>query len=296
MIWLVGNKGMLGSELSQLLSQKKQESVDFDFFESDKEVDITDMNSLEAFSKDKPIQWIVNTAAYTNVDAAEDEVEKAYEINANAVKNLALLSKKIKARLLHISTDYVFSGDGKSPLTEDEKTNPQSIYGKSKLQGEKLLLQEAPESIIIRTSWLYGRFGKNFVSTMLQLMREKDALSIVSDQIGSPTWAKDLAEAIFAILSSQNAPKGIYHYSGLEETSWYDFAHEIYALGKKTGFLKKEVTIKKILTKDYPTKAKRPLYSYLDKEKIQKTFALHIPSWKQSLEIFFEEFIQDENI
>lgn len=296
MIWLIGSKGMLGSELSHLLTKNKETTKDFDYIESDKEVDISDMNSLVVFSNGKKIQWIVNVAAYTNVDAAEDEVEKAYALNASGAKNLALLSKKINARLLHISTDYVFSGDGNTPLTEDEKPNPQSIYGKSKLEGENYILQEAPESIIIRTAWLYGRFGKNFVSTMLKLMQEKDELSVVFDQFGSPTWAKDLADAIIIILSSHNAPEGIYHYSGLEVTSWYDFAKEIYALGRKTDFLKKDTTIKKILTKDYPTKAKRPLYSYLSKDKIQKTFALHIPSWKESLGNFFEEFIKGEKI
>lgn len=291
MIWLIGNQGMLGKELSDVLSKNNIE-----FTGTDCEIDITSFQALEAFTHGKKIEWIINCAAYTAVDKAEDEIELCTLLNVQGPENIARIAQKIGASLIHISTDYVFDGRATSPYSETDTLNPTGIYGKTKAEGEKKIRSILDNHIIIRTAWLYGKHGQNFVSTMLQLMRENDALSIVSDQIGSPTWAKDLAKAIFAILSSQNAPKGIYHYSGLEETSWYDFAHEIYALGTKTGFLKKEVAIKKILTKDYPTKAKRPLYSYLDKDKIQKTFALHIPSWKQSLEDFFKEFIQNENI
>jgi len=294
LIWIIGARGMLGTEILEMLK-----SISVPFIATDKEISITDYDSLFQFARNRSIKSIVNCAAYTAVDKAEDEVELCTAINVDGVENIAKVGKQIGATVIHISTDYVFSGEpiienGKPrPYLEDDPTYPTSIYGKTKLEGEKRLLSIFPESIIIRTSWLYGEHGNNFVYTMLKLMNERKEISVVSDQFGSPTWTYDLAKAILQMInmSKDKPPIGIYHYSNEGEISWYDFAVEIYRLGREYEILKEECNIKPIKTEDYPTKAKRPKYSVLSKEKI-KSLGVEVPFWKDSLRNFISSISQ----
>lgn len=223
---------------------------------------------------------IINCAAYTAVDKAEDpaEKEKLYQVNAEAVKELAVCSRKAGCRLLHISTDYVFNGNGTRPYREDDKTDPVNEYGASKLKGEEYLLKENAEGIIVRTSWVYAREGRNFLNTMLRLMKEKDKISVVDDQRGTPTSAMDLAQVMLGMLAAGQWHPGIYHYSNAGETTWFGFAKEIQRL---SGI---DCRIEPITTAQFPTPAKRPAYSVLDKTKISRVFGLMIPDWKESLQ------------
>lgn len=291
MIWLIGNKGMLGTEIERQLKLS-----DFSFIGSDREVDITDMAALENFASTSPenISWIINCSAYTAVDKAEDEVELARLLNETGVKNIATVAKKIGSRMIHISTDYVFDGNGSSPYKEDDKISPLGVYGVTKAGGEKAAMDVLPELYIIRTAWLYGYDGKNFVYTMLRLMNTKDEFSVVNDQYGSPTFAGDLAYSILRLLIcsglnevSKNAPEyGIYHCTDLGEITWFDFATEIYNIGKEKNKVTKDCIVKPCTTDEYPTKTKRPAYSVLCKDKIQKALDMELPNWKESLRAF----------
>lgn len=296
MIWLVGNKGMLGTELELILRENQ-----IDLVGTDKEISITDYDMLKVFSDDlmsksKKLSWIINCAAYTMVDKAEDETEECYGINVLGPKNLALLACTLDVSLLHISTDYVFSGDTNCPYTEESPRSPICVYGSSKAEGEEVILAICKRSLIIRTAWLYGRYGRNFVYTMLKLMNEREEVGVVEDQRGSPTWTKDLAKAIAKIILSENIPYGIYHYTNEGECSWFEFAQKIYELGKELGLVKRDSKIKAIKTCDYKTKAKRPLYSVLSKEKIKHVFNLEIPHWEYSLNLFLQEIAKDGQV
>ena len=222
-------------------------------------------------------QYLINCAAYTAVDRAEQEKDLAFQVNAEAVGVLAAICKENHTKFIHISTDYVFDGTATAPYKEDSLTNPQSVYGASKLEGEKQALQFNPAAIIIRTSWVYSEYGKNFVKTMLKLLSEKDEISVVNDQVGSPTYAADLAEAIMQIISAPLWQAGIYNYSNEGIISWYDFAVAIKELIGST------CRINPIPTSQYPTAAKRPAYSVLDKSKIKQAFKIELKDWKQSL-------------
>ncbi|MCF6367185.1 MAG: dTDP-4-dehydrorhamnose reductase [Bacteroidales bacterium] len=277
-ILVTGSDGQLGSELKKISS----EFIDFTFLFTDvSDLDITDINALENYFANYKVDFIINCAAYTNVDKAETDKENADKINATAVQNLAFFSNKYKVPLIHISTDYVFDGISKIPYKETDNTNPQSAYGKTKLKGEKFA-KEAYKHIIIRTSWLYSSFGNNFVRTMLRLGKEKDEINVVSDQIGSPAYAKDLANVILSIINKSdrnidNFKTGIYHFSNEGSCSWYEFAKEI--------FKQKKINCKvnPIGSSEYPTPTKRPEYSLLDKSKIKETFKINIRYWKDSL-------------
>jgi dTDP-4-dehydrorhamnose reductase len=274
-ILVTGSNGQVGSEL-QALSKK----YPYNFFFSDKDsVDITDKKCLEEFIKLHSIDTIVNPAAYTNVDKAEENTEDADKINHIGVRNLAELSKLYTLKLIHISTDYVFDGTNHKPYSETDTAHPTSVYGDTKLKGENALIEINPQnSVIIRTSWVYSSFGANFVKTMLRLGKERDSLGVIYDQIGTPTYAKDLAQAILDILPNiQNSKVEIYHYSNEGVLSWYDFAKEIMKMAKI------ECQINPIESKEYPTPVKRPHYSLLNKTKIKKTFEIEIPYWKDSL-------------
>jgi dTDP-4-dehydrorhamnose reductase len=231
------------------------------------------------------LHYCINCAAYTAVDKAESEKELAFSVNAGAPGILAKVCKKNNTKLVHISTDYVFNGASTVPYKEEYPTDPQSVYGASKLEGERKIIQTNPDSIIIRTSWVYSAFGKNFVKTMLKLMKEKQEISIVNDQIGSPTYAADLAEVIMQIIgksSIHHSPlttHGIYNYSNNGVISWYDFA---IAIKELTG---SHCKINPIPTSQYPTPAKRPAYSVLDKTKIQQAFGIKLKDWKESLAV-----------
>jgi len=278
-ILVTGSNGQLGSEL-QVLSNEHFE-YNFTFTER-KELDLTSSTSIENFFKEKHFDVIINCAAYTAVDKAESDEEIAYAINHKAVKTLAQIAKEKNISLIHISTDYVFDGSNFKPYTEDEPTNPQSIYGSSKLAGEEALQSINPKnSLIIRTSWVYSSFGNNFVKTMLRLGKEREELGVIFDQVGTPTYARDLAQAILDIIQNsksniQNSVE-IYHYSNEGVCSWYDFAIAIFEMQSITCH------VNPIETKAYPTPAKRPHYSLLNKAKIKENYTLTIPYWRDSL-------------
>ena len=277
-VLITGADGQLGNEMRHLFESYSQ----FEFFPTDiAELDLCNKQAIDNFIIANEIDYIVNCAAYTAVDKAEDEIDLCYKINRDAVENLAKAASG-KAKVIHVSTDYVFNGQGKKPYKETEPTNPQSVYGKSKQEGEAVLLKNCKESIIIRTAWLYSSFGNNFVKTMICLGQERDSLNVVADQTGTPTYAADLAKAIMDIIVfdeiNQLFPAGIYHYSNEGICTWYDFALKIHELAGITT-----CKVNPITTGQYPTKAKRPMYSVLDKTKIQETFGLEIPEWERSL-------------
>jgi len=292
MIWLIGNRGMLGSDVEKLLKNKK-----FEYIATDVEIDITRYGVLKEYVEDKNIEWIINCAAYTAVDKAEDERELAYKINATGAENLARICKDIGSKLIHISTDYVFDGQKDGAYTEDDIPNPINVYGKSKLEGEGRIKSILKNYYILRTSWLYGKNGNNFVHTMIRLFNQKDEIGVVSDQWGTPTYTKDLSNVILRIVELDNNAFGIYHFSnaGVRAESdknvevgitWYDFAEKIYRVSKECGIINSDVKIRPIKTEDYPTKAKRPQNSLLSKEKIKKTFDMEIRSWQEALKDF----------
>jgi len=286
MIWLIGNKGMLGNDVEKLLKERG-----FNYWASDNEVDIGDYKALEKFGKDKKIKWVINCAGYTKVDKAEEEVDEAFRINKDGVRNIALFSAKRQIRLIHISTDYVFNGrqeGGAVTYEEDDKTNPINIYGKSKLAGEEDIKNILERYFIIRTAWLYGLQGNNFVYTMLRLFKERDVVKVVEDQWGSPTYTADLAGAILKIIEDNSVSYGIYHFTNEGVTNWYEFAREIYRKSKKLGIIdsNKEVEIRGIETKEYPTPAQRPKCSWLSKEKIKRELNLDIRNWEDALTDF----------
>ena len=285
MIWLIGNKGMLGNDVEKLLKERG-----LTYWGSDKEVDISDYKALEKFGKDKKIKWVINCAGYTKVDKAEEEIDEAFRINKDGVRNIALFSAKRQIRLIHISTDYVFDGMCKVPFVyrEGDKTNPINIYGKSKLAGEEEIKKILREYFIIRTAWLYGLKGNNFIYTMLRLFKERDMVKVVEDQWGSPTYTVGLTKTILKIIEDDSVSYGIYHFTNEGMTSWYEFARTIYKKAKRLGLIEdnKKVEIQSIKTEDYPTTVKRPKYSVLSREKIKKEFDLKIRKWDEALEDF----------
>ena len=283
MVWLIGCKGMLGTEIARQLKNSN-----IDYIGTDIDVDITKLEVLEDFANKNPkIDWIINCSAYTAVDKAEDDKDFANLLNNIGPKNISSVAKKINAKMIHISTDYVFDGTGNIPYTEDMDVKPIGVYGQTKADGEKSVIDSGCEYYIFRTAWLYGYDGKNFVYTMLKLMESKQELSVVSDQKGTPTFAGDLANCVIKTITSKNQiPCGIYHCTDLGEITWYDFACEIYKQGKATGKLSNECKINPCSTDEFPTKAKRPAYSVLSKEKIQQVLGITLPMWNESLNVF----------
>ena len=284
-ILVTGAYGQLGSELKEI--SPNFPGWEFLFTDADT-LDITDETAVGRYIEKHKPGFVVNCAAYTSVDKAETETQLALKINAVAPGNLARASKAHKAGFIHISTDYVFDGLSSFPYREIDKVNPQGAYGKTKLAGEHQVKGANADSIIIRTSWLYSAYGNNFVKTMLTLGQERESLNIVFDQVGTPTYAADLAAAIVEIIKSGEAgnrkvPPGIYHYSNEGVTSWYDFAKTIFELAELP------VKVFPIESKDYPSPAKRPHYSILNKSKIKTTFNIEIPYWKDSLKVCLEK-------
>jgi len=286
-ILVTGANGQLGSELKSIYNNsnrtfKKPVSIEFTDIET---LDLSNTIFLKKFLDDHSFDFIINCAAYTNVDLAETEKEKAFEINANCVKSIVEYIKGKNTKLIHISTDYVFDGESHIPYTEDILTNPQSVYGKSKLEGEKYALTHT-NSLVIRTSWLYSSYGKNFAKTIYKLCKEREELNVVFDQIGTPTYATDLAKAILQIINESITENrfipGIYHYSNEGVCSWYDFAQAIASKAYS------KCKINPIISKEYPTPAKRPFYSVLNKSKIKSVYQISIPHWQKSLNDFFE--------
>ncbi|MEO6820053.1 MAG: dTDP-4-dehydrorhamnose reductase [Ginsengibacter sp.] len=276
-ILVTGANGQLASEIKEI-------SVLFPFyqffFESRQELPINDERKLKMFFEKQQIDFCINCAAYTAVDKAEAEEEKAFEINADAVEKLSEICKAHQSKFIHVSTDYVYDGTQEIPLKEENSVAPLNIYGQSKLRGEELALKKNPETLIIRTSWVYSSFGNNFVKTMLRLLTEKDAINVVSDQVGSPTYAADLASVIMYLIEKiekGNNFSGIYNYCNEGITNWYEFAKAI----KETAGL--DCIINSVPTSAYKTAAQRPLYSVLNTEKIQEILEEKIPNWKDSL-------------
>ncbi|MDP2791066.1 MAG: dTDP-4-dehydrorhamnose reductase [Rectinemataceae bacterium] len=288
MIWIVGNKGMLGSELS-LAAQ----AAGLPHVGSDREVNILDTASLRDFVRLHSPDWIVNCAAYTSVDKAEDEPEICRRLNVEGPANLGRVAAETGASILHLSTDYVFSGDASEAYREEDAIGPTGVYGHTKAEGEAALRATCPSAVILRTAWLYGKFGPNFVYTMLRLMRQKERIGVVADQRGSPTWTRDLVKAILAIILSPQHRYGIYHYTGKGETTWWEFAQAIRDEGLKTGLLTRPCEIRALTTAEYPTKARRPAYSVLSKEKIARDYGIVPPDWSTSLADFVRELSRD---
>ena len=273
-ILVTGANGQLGSEVRKLSGNYPYNFV----FTNSNELNFLNLNSIKSSLNLIKPNIIINCAAYTSVDNAEKELFLSDTINHRAINLIAEWTSENNCKLIHISTDYVFDGTSKIPLTELATTKPINVYGKTKLLGEKACLKNNPNTIIIRTSWLYSSFGVNFVKTILALMKDKDSLNIINDQIGSPTYAADLANAIFVIINNDKWIPGIYNYSNEGEISWYQFANSIKELtGLKTH-------INSILSEEFSTTAKRPKYSLLDKTKIKKTFKIEVPPHKISLE------------
>ncbi|WP_179009469.1 dTDP-4-dehydrorhamnose reductase [Winogradskyella forsetii] len=258
------------------------------FFKSSSELDITNFEEVGSVFGLEQFDYCINCAAYTNVDEAETEQELAFNINKLGAENLAQACVKYSVTLIHVSTDFVFDGMLPEPYKEDSKKNPLGVYGRTKLEGEKVIIATLKNHFILRTSWLYSEYGNNFLKTMLRLARERDEISVVDDQIGSPTYAVDLAKVLLRIVESKSSSYGIYHYSNKGAISWYDFAEEIFRLSEST------IRLNKIKTKDYPTKANRPKYSVLDTSKIEETLGVKISKWNESLESAFY-FLEKQN-
>ena len=290
-ILITGANGQLGNEMRVLSAQYTQHTY---YFTDIAELDITSREAVSQFVKDNAIDIIVNCAAYTNVDKAEIDEDMAHKINALAVENLGLSG----ARVIHISTDYVFSGEACVPYSETDPVAPRTAYGRTKREGEVLLQAVCPESIIIRTAWLYSTFGNNFVKTMLRLGQERESLGVVFDQIGSPTYAADLAVAIFAAINAPVWQAGVYHFTNEGVCSWYDFTHEIFA--RAQSLLNKEAAekvaacqLRSILSSEYQYQTPRPHYSVLNKAKIKRTFGIAIPHWTDALQVCLEKLLKE---
>lgn len=273
-VLVTGANGQLGKSIKRISPNFKE--LKFVFTDVD-ELDITNSKEVNTHFASNKIEYCINCAAYTAVDKAEEEFDKAFLINATAVKNLAEACQKTGVVLIHISTDFVFDGTKSTPYTEEDTPNPISVYGKSKLKGEEYIQETLDSYFIVRTSWLYSEYGNNFVKTMLRLAETRKQISVVNDQVGSPTYAGDLAEFILKIISSESTAYGLYHYSNLGQISWYDFAVEIFKQNNKT------VRVVPIPTTAYPTAAKRPAFSVMDLSRVKTTFGSRITLWRQSV-------------
>lgn len=283
-ILVTGANGQLGQAIRQLVAEDS--SFHFIFTDVDT-LDICNKSAVLSFLQMHFIHAIINVAAYTAVDRAEAEEETAYRINCEAVRNLAEAAKETGCKLIHISTDYVFDGTQYRPYIETDITCPVSAYGRSKLAGENVLQETSIEAIIIRTSWLYSAFGANFLKTMLRLGKEREEIGVIFDQVGTPTYAGDLAKALFVILEKGREGifhPGIYHFSNEGVCSWYDFSSKIMEIAGLS------CRVKPIETKEYPTPAQRPFYSVLNKAKIKETYGLLIPHWEESLKSCIHTF------
>jgi dTDP-4-dehydrorhamnose reductase len=284
-VLITGSNGQLGSEIKELAANYKK----IDFFCKDlPDLDICNFNLLQSFITENNINAVINCAAYTAVDKAEEDAEIAERVNSMGVSNLVNALDKVNGKLIHISTDYVFDGDHFSPYKESDPVNPIGVYGETKRAGELAVINSDIDSIVIRTSWLYSSYGNNFVKTMLRLGNEKENLGVIFDQVGTPTYARDLAKTCLEILAGANSVKiskdgNLYHYSNEGVASWYDFAISIMELGGEN------CKVKPIQTKDYPTLAKRPQYSVLNKFKIKTDFKIEIPYWRDSLKDCIEK-------
>ncbi len=287
-VLIIGREGQLGSSFFDYASNKGPLNLTFSSVD---DLDLTSEASIKAFFANKSFDFIVNCAAYTAVDKAESDVEKTFLLNATALTHIGTAAASMGAKVIHISTDYVFNGQHFKPMRPEDEPDPLSVYGKSKLQGEKNLLLTNPQSMIIRTAWLYSKYGQNFVKTMLKLGDDCDQISVVSDQIGSPCYAADLAGAILEILEGIHSGKhpfspGIFHYANEGVCSWYDFALAIFHASGKA------CSVNPVGSEAFPRPAPRPFYSVMDKTKIKKTYGIKIAHWRISLEKCLSEMNQ----
>ena len=282
-ILITGANGQLGNSLRDLATDFQDQ---YNFYYTDvAELDITDAEAIEKFVADKSIDIIINAAAYTAVDKAEDEVDLAYRLNRDAVRNLAEVARNHNCLLVHVSTDYIFSGESCKPYMETDTPAPQSVYGASKLAGEQAIMESGCRALVVRTSWLYSEYGNNFVKTMLRLGTERESLNVVSDQIGGPTYAGDLAKVIFRLIEVAPTEEkvGIYHFANEGVCSWYDFAKAIMEFGGK------KCDVNPIFTSEYPSKARRPSFSVFNLRKTKTTTKMDIPYWRDSLRLIINK-------
>lgn len=275
-ILVTGAYGQLGNEINVI--QENYPEWKFVFTDVDS-LDITDEQAVQKCFSETKFDFVINCAAYTAVDKAESDLDTAAKVNALAPELLGRYSKISGAKLIQVSTDYVFAGDANKPYSEEYEVNPQGAYGLTKLDGEQNSIRENPETVIIRTSWLYSAFGNNFVKTMLRLGKERGELAVVFDQVGTPTYAADLADSILKIIDSETFVPGIYHYSNEGVASWYDFANAIFEISGVN------CKVNPVLSDQFPTPAKRPHFSVLNKSKIRNTFGIEIPYWRESLKV-----------
>ena len=281
-IWITGASGMLARDLSEQASMAGHICLGTDL-----DVDITDRVRVSNWLDTNPVDWVVNCAAYTAVDKAESDEERAFLINAKGPENLALETARRDIPIIHISTDYVLNGSAPDPLREDAPLDPRNAYGRTKAKGELRIATLNPKHWIIRTAWLYGIYGNNFVKTMLRLMSEKERMTVVDDQWGSPTWTVDLAHAILAVIGSGRKP-GIYHFSDDGRITWCTFAREIQRQALELGLLQREIPVEAVPSSAYPTPAVRPAWSVLDKSRIRRAFSVEVPAWEASLASYLQ--------
>ncbi|RYE14553.1 MAG: dTDP-4-dehydrorhamnose reductase [Sphingobacteriales bacterium] len=274
-VLVIGAGGQLGQCIKQVAGNRPELNV---FYATEKDADILDISSIVSIVKKEQPAFVINCAAYTAVDLAEDEHEKAAEVNNTGAANVAAVCSDNGATLIHISTDFVFDGNTVKLLTEEDATAPISVYGETKLDGEQAIKSVTEHYYIIRTSWLYSEYGTNFVKTMLKLGADRTELNVIADQVGTPTYGIDLAEVLLDIIEKNSKAYGLYHYSNEGVTSWFDFAQAIFTMSSMA------VKVNPIPGTAYPTKARRPAFSVMDKSKIKKTFNLEIPYWRNSLE------------
>lgn len=284
-ILVTGGNGQLANCIKSISNNLQEYNI---IYSNSSDLDISSENQVNYFFTNHKIDWCINCAAYTAVDKAETEFLLAHKINNEGAKNLALACKKHNAKLIHISTDLVFGGNKNKPYKECDITNPINVYGQTKLDGEKQIQSNFDKYFIIRTSWLYSEFGNNFMKTMLRLASERQELSIVNDQTGTPTYAVDLAHVILKIINTNSSKYGLYHYSNNGTVSWYDFAKAIFEMNNAS------IITHPIPSSAFPTPAKRPHYSMLDKSKIKNTFDIEIPNWKQSLKLALTNLISSK--
>ena len=282
-VLVTGGKGQLASCIKDIENQYQDLNIIYTDYQ---DLNICNLQQVQAFFQDNKIDYCINCAAYTAVDKAEEEQEIVFDINANGPKNLALACKEHRIVLIHISTDFVFDGNKAEPYTEEDKPNPLSVYGASKLQGELQIQNTLKEHLIIRTSWLYSEHGHNFMKTMLRLAETRDEISVVSDQIGTPTYAGDLAKLVLNIITAKKKVYGLYHYSNGGAVSWYGFAKAIFELSGK------QVKVHPITTEAYPTVAKRPGYSVLDVTKIKQQLEPFNDGWEVRLEMALKKGVK----
>ncbi len=280
-ILVTGASGQLGRTLKDVVENQKDLNV---VFKSSRELDITDFDAVHEALASSDYAYCINCAAFTNVDLAETETDRAKLVNVTGARNLALNCKASGTVLIHISTDFVFDGYLNVPYREEDIARPIGFYGDTKYKGERAIINNLDEHFILRTSWLYSEHGSNFMKTMIRLGTERDELSVVYDQVGTPTYARDLAKAVLTIIMAHSIDYGVYNYSNDGVASWYDFAKAIF-----DGF-GIEIVLHPILSEEYPTAAERPKYSVLDKSKIKETFNLEIPHWKDSLKVALKAY------